>query len=585
MSKILPGTVVHYNEIGRLMSEKSSRITGNPAAVNAHVGGQYFFSPHKMALEAHIHHTIHHSSLLGYLSSRAEEKEQPLAGYLRQFCPEKGHFIDLYEAYRDLWKNSQDRDLPFDDFLIKQSCQCIGSTGYLDFCHGQEESLYLMKNYFRNMGLPAHVDQVVMGTGFKNLFNTFLTALMTKDVRVDGDGRDYRESSRGTILVPRGHYQSLVKAPSFHNSRLKVIEKTDREHIREELERRGDIKAVYFSVVANPSGDIMPREQICGIADAVLEYNAEHLDNPVYVIADQVYNGSILKEGLEIFSIASVKTPQGNMFDYTITIVSPSKTLGYASARIGFACSGITIPGDRASLIDRMGVILGHEGSDGVEVSTEVGVVAAYAFSSQEWIEHNSRYIRSQLVIARSHIRAINGHIGRNFVNINDPDAGWYILSKIKKADLPSGITDSTDLMVFLMNYNLCRNDTGIICRPGSQFGYESPSLPKMDHLILRSTLAMTADELHEFFRRYSQAIVKLAALHTLENLKEESVELLRQSLTEVESFCERLNKDLMVPRDSPGLFPLIWNSCRADQVCEDLKKYTKRELNIILGA
>ena len=584
MSKILPGTVVHYNEIGRLMSDKSSRITGNKTAANAHVGGQYFFSPHEMALAAHVHHTIHHTSLLGYLSSLAEEQAQPLAGYLKRFCPEKGYFIDLYEAYRDIWKNSRDRALPFDDFLVKRACQRIGSTGYLDFCHGQEESLYLMKNYFNNMGLPARVDQVVMGTGFKNLFNTFLTALMTKDVRVDKDGRDFRERSRGTILVPRGHYQSLVKAPSFHNSRLKVVERMDREHIRKELETRGDIKAVYFSVVANPSGDIMPREQIAGIAEAVTEYNAENRENPVYVIADQVYNGSILKEGLEIFSIASFRTPSGNLFDCTITIVSPSKTLGYASARIGFACSGITFPGDRESLIDRMGGILGHEGSDGVEVSTETGVVAAYAFSSREWIEHNSSYIRGQLGIARSHIRDINRYIGRDYVSINDPDAGWYILTRIQRADLPSGITDSTGLMVFLMNYNLCREDTGVICRPGSQFGYEAPYLPEMDHLILRSTLAMTPDDLHEFFRRYRQAFIKLAALHNLEYLKEEFVERLRQDRTAAVNFCRRMEKDLMVSRDSPELFPLIWNSRTVKSVCRDLKKYTKRELETILG-
>ncbi len=583
MKKIVPGTVVHYNEIGRLISTKSSKISGNPIAVNAHVGGQFFFTPHRMALDAHVHHTINHTSLLGYISSLSEKESIPLSEFIKQFCPEKGFFINLDEAYRDLWINSSLKGKSFDHFLSLRSQQKIGSTGYLDFCHGQEESLFLMKNYFVNLGLPAVVDQVVMGTGFKNLFNTFLTALMTKDVEIDEEGRDFRKSDSGSILVPRGHYQSLVKAPSFHNSRLKVIEKIDREHIRRELEQRGDIKAVYFSVVANPSGEIMPREQIQGIADAVLDYNTEHRDNPVYVIADQVYNGSILKKDMEIFSIASLSDSRGRMFDYTVTIVSPSKTLGYASARIGFASSGISMPGDRENLISRMGMILGHEGSDGVEVSTETGVVAAYAFSSREWIEQNNSYIRKQLQIARNHIGEINDYIGKTYVEINDPDAGWYILSRIRKENLPLQIEDSTDLMIYLMNYGHCAENTGIICRPGSQFGYEASNLPGLDHLILRSTLAMKAEDLHDFFQRYRQGIIKLAALKELETLSIESLEMLRERREAVESFSSRMERDLLLNGSSSGIISMILNKKSSRQICDDLKKYTEEELKTIL--
>jgi aspartate/methionine/tyrosine aminotransferase len=585
MNKIIPGTVVHYNEIGRLISKYNTKITGNSASINAHIGGQFFFSPYKMVLEAHIHHTIHHTSLLGFISSLADKESVMLSDYLKNYSPVKGYFIDLFEAYRNIWQNSTDNEIPYEEYLLKRSKQKIGSTGYLDFCHGQEESLYLMKNYFINLGLPVHLEQVVMGTGFKNLFNTFLTALMTKDVHVDDQGRDFRERSRGLILVPRGHYQSLVKAPSFHNSKLKVIDKIDGEHIRQELKTRRDIKAVYFSVVANPSGEIMPADQILGIANAVLEYNSNNKENPVYVIADQVYNGSIMKKGLEIFSIASIKTATGNMLDYTITIVSPSKTLGYASARIGFACSGITLPGDNDSLISRMGVILGHEGSDGVEVSTETAAVAAYAFSSQAWIEKNSSYIRNQLEIARKQIQSLNKYIGHSYVEINDPDAGWYILSKIQKKNIPSGITDSTDLMVYMMNYSHCSKNTGVICRPGSQFGYETADLPALEYMILRSTLAMREEDLHEFFRRYKQGMIKLAALKHLEEMSAESVKTMRLNHKGTQFFCKKMENDLLNGEDSSLLYSLILNKKTPEQACIDLKKYTENELNTILDS
>ena len=308
MREIKPGTLVHYNEIARLMSVHGAKLTGNTAAIDAHIGGQFFFSPNPVALEAHIHHTRNHTSLLGFLSSLADKENLPLTDILKRYCPSNGYFIDLSKAYKDLWEKSGLKEESFEDFLEYQKKQKIGSTGYLDYSAGQVESLALMKNYFQNMGIPVGDNQVVMGTGFKNLYHTLMNVLMTKDVALDENGRDLRVRSSGTILVPRGHYQSLVKAPSWHNSCLRQIEKLDREHLEKALADRGDIKAIYFSVVANPSGEVMPESQIREIAETVLQYNEENQGNPVFVIADQVYNGSILKEGGEnIFNRLSIR--------------------------------------------------------------------------------------------------------------------------------------------------------------------------------------------------------------------------------------------------------------------------------------
>jgi len=573
MKQIVPGTLIHYNEVARLMSKYGSRLTGNDAAINAHVGGQFFFSPHKMALEAHVYHTINHTSLLGYLSSLSDKESVSLSELLKRFCPENGYFIDLYKAYQDLWKKSSLKESSFELFLEYQKKQKIGSTGYLDYAAGQVESLALMNNYFQNMGIPVQDKQVVMGTGYKNLYHTLLNVLMTKDVALDGNGRDYRIRDGGTILVPRGHYQSLVKAPSWHNSRLKVIKRMDGENIKKELEDRADIKAIYFSVVANPSGEVMPEKQIREIADAVLEYNEKNIDNPVFVIADQVYNGSILKDGIKIFSIASVIGENSKMFDYTITIVSPSKTLGYASARIGFASSGAWIPGDKSSIISRMEKVLDNEGCDGIEVSNEVGVLAAYSFSSQNWIDDNSSYIKSQLLRAQQHVDSINNCLGQSLIEINNPDAGWYILSKFKRINLPLLIEDSTDLMVYFMNYNHCADNSGVICRPGSQFGYEAANLPPTDFLILRSTLAMKPEDLDDLFRRFKDAVLKLAALKELEMMNSEKIE----------PFIMRKGKDLLLNDESIDLSLLLKSNKKPEQIFGELKIIGANELRTIL--
>lgn len=583
MSEIQPGTLTYYNEIARLMSLKEAKLTGNKAAINAHIGGQFFFSPHQMALDAHIHHTAHHTSLLGYLDSLAKKEQIPLMNLLKKFCPENGYFINLYEGYQDLWRQSEKNNLTFKEFLNFQKNQQIGSTGYLDYTTGQIEGLTLMRNYFRNLGIPVGENQIVMGTGFKNLYHTLMNVFMTEDVCLDDRGRDLRKRTSGTILVPKGHYQSLVKAPSFHNSRLKIIEKMDGENLRRELETREDIKAAYLSVVANPSGEIMPEEQMRGISEVVLDYNRKNKDNPVFVIADQVYNGSILKKGLEIFSIASISDKSLRMFDYTITIVSPSKTLGYASARIGFATSGVWIPGDSKSLISRMAKILDNEGCDGIEVSNEVGVVAAYAFSSKAWIDNNSAYIRKQLHRARKYVDAINNDIGKTILEVNDPDAGWYLLSKFKRDILPDKIRTSKDLMVYFMNYNHCNDNSGFISRPGAQFGYEAVNLPEMDHLILRTTMAMQPEDLDDLFRRFREGIVKLVALKELETISPENIMKIKKSTDEIEDFISKNKKELLTLRMNPDLYSILMNGGNSQSISRQLHRLAEEELKTIL--
>ncbi|MBI9087890.1 MAG: pyridoxal phosphate-dependent aminotransferase [Desulfobacterium sp.] len=590
----LPGTVVHYDEIGRIMACATPKITGNPHAFNAHVGGQFFSTPHAMALGAQRHQALNYTGLLGYLADLAQEKGVALVDFLKEFSPAEGFFIDLTAAYEDLWQRSEHHHLDFAGFLDLRKQEKIFPTGYLDHCHGQIESLVLMAHYFKARQIPATPDRVVMGTGFKNLYNALVTVLMTGEVRVDPQGRDARAPKPGTLLVPRGHYQSLVKAPSFHNGRLKVIERMDEAHLEEALENRGDIKAVYFSVVANPSGDVMPEAQIRGIARAILRYNARNPNDPVFVVADQVYNGSLLKKGLEIFSIASVSgaslgvdddtVKSMAMFDYTVTIVSPSKTLGYASARIGFAASNAKIPGDRDDIITRMGNVLGHEGSDGVEVSVETGALGAYAFTPQSWIDTNSEYVKAQLDRARNHVATINRSLGKAFFTINDPDAGWYILSSFPRKHLPLGIRDSTDLMAWFMGYARFQKETGVIVRPGSQFGLEAPNLDPQDHLILRSTLAMKPEDLDAFFRRLTQGIVKLDKMKALETLTATQLGAAIETAHGLEQFILGTAQVFSLERlrdfiQKPGLMDLS-----LEEVCMLIKALAMDEVTTVLS-
>ena len=286
---------------------------------------------------------------------------------------------------------------------------------------------------------------------------------------------------------------------------------------------------------------------------------------------------------MKIFSIASVSGKSSRMFDYTITIVSPSKTLGYASARVGFSTSGGTIPGDSSSIISRMEKVLDNEGCDGMEVSNEVGVVASYAFSSQDWINSNSSYIKTQLERAGKHVDGINRMVGYQFFEINDPDAGWYILSQFKRRNLPSLIEDSTDLMVYFMKYNHSRDDSGLKARPGCQFGYEAAHLEPLDYLILRSTLAMKPEDLDDFFRRFRDGVLKLAALKELEDFTLERLSGIIKLHDGVKLFSDRMKKALISTAAPADILSILQSGKKAEEICMDLKKVAENEMRIIL--
>ncbi|MCX5905619.1 MAG: hypothetical protein NTY64_00085, partial [Deltaproteobacteria bacterium] len=259
-----PGTVTHFEALARITSQVGARIKGKRSVIDAHIGGQYFKTPHPMALAAQIHQASHFTGLLGYLAAQAEQEKVPLTNFLKRFHPRSGYFIDLYAAYQQLWQESPQREMTFEGFLDFQKQQQITPTGYLDHCHGQIETLTIMRNYFQQMKIPVGRGQVVLGTGFKNLFAATLAVLMTREVSIDANGRERREVRGGAILVQRGHYHSLVKAPSFYGSYLKVIERIDADCLRKILRRRGDIKAAYLSTVANPTGQVMPSDQLRG---------------------------------------------------------------------------------------------------------------------------------------------------------------------------------------------------------------------------------------------------------------------------------------------------------------------------------
>ena len=70
----------------------------------------------------------------------------------------------------------------------------------------------------------------------------------------------------------------------------------------------------------------------------------------------------------------------------------------------------------KKSLIARMEKVLDNEGCDGMEVSNEVGVVAAYAFFNTGLDQQQTvPILKSQLIRSRVHVEDINKSAGYEF--------------------------------------------------------------------------------------------------------------------------------------------------------------------------
>ncbi|MGH3798564.1 MAG: hypothetical protein ACRDTD_00240 [Pseudonocardiaceae bacterium] len=78
---------------------------------------------------------------------------------------------------------------------------------------------------------------------------------------------------------------------------------------------------------------MLSRVRACSIARAVLDHNRRYPDNPVWVVADDVYAGSHLCPAVTSQPIAALRGADlgddhlGPVSDHTVTITTPSKTV------------------------------------------------------------------------------------------------------------------------------------------------------------------------------------------------------------------------------------------------------------------
>lgn len=381
-----------------------------------------------------------------------------------------------------------------------------GSSGFDD------EARAFAAAHFRNAGIPVTPNQVVISTGgAKGHFMAFCGALMCRR------HHDELRHVGGVMLAASGYYQSLRLIPPLFGGSIHVTAALAGATVRDWLaDTAGQAnRCIYVPLVNNADGQVLTRDRAYAIAAAVLAHNAAYPGRPVYVLADDVYTGSYLAPGITGQPIGAITGADlgdpalGRMSDWTLTVVTASKTFALPTARVAFATT--TNP----ALLAAVGHYRTALSQGRVPQIDELSAAAAICWTPQSWIDGwNGRY-RARLARIQEALRSVNTAAGFDAFTIGSPEGGWYLPLRVSPRLMPQA-TSGIDAFAVLLHYGGDTRDSGIALLPGELFGYGARAqgrpvgASRPEELLLRGTLAAEERDIEKFIARLTDASTAL---------------------------------------------------------------------------
>jgi aspartate/methionine/tyrosine aminotransferase len=370
-----------------------------------------------------------------------------------------------------------------------------GSSGYDD------ETRAFIATHFSQLGVQTRAEEVlVFCGGAKGAFMAFCAALMCRR------RHDDLQHLGGLLLTPAGYYQSLRLIPPVFGGDIHVTDDLTGHAVRDWLAATAghSRRCVYVPLVNNADGKVLSAGRAHSVAAAVLEHNAANPGRPVYVLADDVYAGSYLEPGTRGLPIASVtgaglgNPGLGRMSDWTLTVLTSSKTFALPTARVAFTTT--TNPVLRAAVAHYRTVL-----SQGrVPQASELTAAAAICLTPQCWIDRWNSTYRKALHELDGRIHQINTRLGFEALTMEKPEGGWYLPLRVSPRLIPAAAS-GVDAFAVLLHYGGTDRSSGIALLPGELFGYRAG---KGGHsgFMLRGTLAAGDRDLRRFTARLGHA-------------------------------------------------------------------------------
>lgn len=394
-------------------------------------------------------------------------------------------------------RRSDESDQDFLTYLVSRRHELAryrgGSSGYDD------EARAFAAAHFRTTGVPSSPDEVLISCGgAKGVFLAFCAAVMCRH-----ESEQVHRMS-GRLLAPAGYYQSLRVVPPIFGGTIEVTSELTGSTVAAWLSETATVRgrAIYVPLVNNLDGSVLDRGRAHAIAAAILEHNHRQPHNPVLVLGDDVYAGSYLTgSGTEPTPIGAVTgddlaAPElGSMTDWTVSVVTPSKTFALPTSRVAYATSGNTRL--RAAL-QHYRTMLSH---GRVPQGDELTGIAAICLTPQAWIDGwNATYTRRAQWLTNQ-LAAINHDLGMPAFHASVPQGGWYAALSINPALFDdTRVRSSIHALAVCLYYGRHRADTGIGVLPGELAGYRAAG--GSSPFVLRANLAVSDAELTRFVTR-----------------------------------------------------------------------------------
>jgi aspartate aminotransferase len=350
----------------------------------------------------------------------------------------------------DFGPGEPDFDSP--DNVKKAATEAIAAnlTHYTDTSGLPELRRAIARRYRERCRADWGEDEVITGVGGKNVLFLLSLALFEPEDRV-------------AIFAP--YWVSFPEQVRLCGAEPVVIRTQEEDgfvpRARDLESRHGRLKAVILNSPCNPSGAVIPEEEIDRFAAFAERTGA-------ILISDETYDTFHYGPG----AFASFASRSARLRDRLVLVNSLSKTYAMTGWRVGYAL------GPRP-IIDALRTIQSHDATHTSSISQAAGIAALLGpQDSVDAMRAEYRRRRDELVPALNAVRGLS---------CAAPRGAFYLFPNVTEAMRRLGCATSIDLAQRLMG------EIGVATVPGEAFGCPG---------YLRLSYALSIDRIREGVRR-----------------------------------------------------------------------------------
>jgi aspartate aminotransferase len=285
----------------------------------------------------------------------------------------------------------------------------------------------IASRYRERHGTSWGPDEVLTGCGGKNVL--FLLALSL-----------FEEGDRVALYAP--YWVSFPEQVKLAGARPIVLEAREADGFvprARDLEAHPDLKAIIVNTPCNPSGAVIPRDEVERLAALAARTGA-------WLISDETYDSFHYGPG----AFASFAAEQARLRERLVIVNSLSKSYAMTGWRVGYAL------GPRP-LIDALRKVQSHDATHTSSISQAAGVEALTGpQDSIGAMREEYRARRDELVASLNRIRGIVCAL---------PPGSFYVFPNVRGAMTATGSATSVEFAHRLMT------EIGVATVPGEAFG------------------------------------------------------------------------------------------------------------------